>query len=87
MVAGALIDYINDEFNADIPQLNMYDILTEGGWNAASPFAAICGGCDPKNVVFTEDAFMQLYKMMAPDLAALWQRPQPERQSYSSSVD
>ncbi len=87
VVAGALIDYINDEFNADIPQLNMYDILTEGGWNAASPFAAICGGCDPKNVVFTEDAFMQLYKMMAPDLAARWNQPRQQRLSQSSSVD
>jgi lysophospholipase L1-like esterase len=87
VVAGALIDFINDEFGADIPQLNMYDILVEGGWNAASPYAAICGGCDPKEIVFTEDAFMQLYKMMLPELAARWNRPQPERQSYSSSVD
>ena len=79
MVAGALIDYINDEFGADIPQLNMYEILNEGGWDAASPFAAICGGCDPKDVVMTEDAFRQLYEMMLPELAARWNQPQQQR--------
>lgn len=87
IVGGALIDFINDEFGADIPQLNMYDILTEGGWNAASSFAAACGGCDPKEIVFTEDAFRQLYEMMLPELAARWNRPQHERQSHTSSAD
>jgi len=87
VVAGGLIDYINDEFNADIPQLNMYEILNEGGWDAASPFAAICGGCDPKDVVFTRDAFKQLYEMMLPELAARWNQPQPHRRSRSSSID
>ncbi len=87
VVAGALIDYINDEFGASIPQLNMYEILTEGGWDSASPFATICGGCDPKDVIFTEDAFRQLYEMMLPELAARWNQPQLQRQAHSSSVD
>ncbi len=85
--AGGLIDYINDEFNADIPQVNMYEILNEGGWDAASPFAAICGGCDPKDVVFTEDAFKQLYEAMLPELAARWNQPQQQRLTHSSSND
>ena len=85
VVAGELIDFINAEFGADIPQLNMYDILFEGGWNAASP-NAICGGCDSKDIVFTEDAFMQLYRMMAPDLAALWEQ-HPRHLDQTSSAD
>ena len=72
MVAGALIDFINDEFNADIPQLDMYSILTEGDWQSPSPFK--CGTCDPKEVVLTEEAFMQLYRLVAPDLASLMDR-------------
>jgi len=87
VLAGALIDYINDEFNDNIPQLNMYEILNEGGWDAASPFAAICGGCDPKDVVMTEDAFKQLYEAILPDLAARWKQPRQERQTHTSSVD
>ncbi len=87
VLAGGLIDYINDEFSADIPQLNMYEILNEGGWDAASPFAAICGGCDPKDVVMTEDAFRQLYEAMLPDLAARWNQPQQQRLNHTSSVD
>jgi len=87
VVAGALIDYINDEFGADIPQLDMYTVLTEGGWDAGSSFGAICGTCNAKDVVFTKNAFRQLYGMMLPELAARWNRQQQERQSYSSSAD
>jgi lysophospholipase L1-like esterase len=72
VVAGALIDFINDEFSADIPQLDMYSILTEGDWQSPSPFK--CGTCDPKEVVLTEEAFMQLYRLVAPDLASLMDR-------------
>jgi lysophospholipase L1-like esterase len=72
VVAGALIDFINDEFNADIPQLDMYSILTEGDWQSPTPFK--CGTCDPKEVILTEEAFMQLYRLVAPDLAALMDR-------------
>jgi len=87
VVASGLIDFINDEFGADIPPLDMYTILTEGGWDAGSSFGALCGGCDAKDIVFTEDAFRQLYKMMMPELAARWNRPHLERQSESSNVD
>jgi len=87
VLAGGLIDYINDEFSDNIPQLNMYEILNEGGWDAAAPFAAICGGCDAKDFVMTEDAFMQLYEAMLPELAARWKQPQQQRLSQSSSVD
>jgi len=85
VVAGGLIDFINDEFNADIPQLNMYEILNEGDWQSPAPFK--CGICDPKDIVLTEDAFMQLYEMMLPELAARWNQPRQQRLSHSSSVD
>jgi len=85
VVAGALIDYINDEFNAEIPQLNMYEILNEGDWQSPSPLK--CGICDPKDIVFTEDAFKQLYEMMLPELAARWDQPQQHRLTHSSSID
>ena len=84
VLAGALIDFINDEFNAGIPQLNMYGILNEGDWQSPSPFK--CGTCDPKEVVMTEEAFMQLYRAMAPNLAALMDR-QPTTREQSVSVD
>ncbi len=87
VVAGALIDYINDEFGADIQSLNMYEILNDGGWNAASPFAAICGGCDPKSAIMTREAFMQLYEMMLPELAARWQQPQQHQRSEALSIN
>lgn len=87
VVAGALIDFINDEFGADIPQLNMYDILTEGGWDAGSSFGAFCGACNAKDVVFTEDAFRQLYEMVLPELAARWNQPRRELQARTSSID
>ena len=85
VVAGALIDFINDEFNADIPQLDMYSILTEGDWQSPSPFK--CGTCDPKEVVLTEEAFMQLYRLVAPDLASLMERRPSMTVSQPVSVD
>jgi len=85
VVAGALIDFINDEMGGSIPQLNMYEILMEGDWQSPSPFKCVI--CDPKEIVFTEDAFKQLYEMMLPELAARWNQPQPQRQTHSSSAD
>jgi lysophospholipase L1-like esterase len=82
--AGGLIDFINDEFNADIPPINMYQKLMEGDWQSPSPFK--CGTCDPKDVVLTRDAFLQLYRMVAPDLAALMDR-QPELTEQVAHVD
>jgi len=84
VVAGALIDFLNDELGASIPQLNMYEILNEGDWQSPTPFK--CGTCDPKEVVFTQDAFMQLYRLVAPDLAALMDR-QPELTEHVAYVD
>jgi len=84
VVAGALIDFLNDELGASIPQLNMYEILNEGDWQSPSPFK--CGTCDPKEVVFTQDAFMQLYRLVAPDLAALMDR-QPAPTNHVAYVD
>ena len=85
VVAGGLIDFINDEFNADIPQLDMYSILTEGDWQSPSPFK--CGTCDPKEVVLTEEGFMQLYRLVAPDLAALMDRRPSMTAQQPVSVD
>jgi lysophospholipase L1-like esterase len=87
VVAGGLIDFINDEFNADIPQLDMYAKLTEGPWDAASPFGAICGGCDPKDAVLTTDGFRQLYRIFVPEMAARWDQSRIEEVGRSVSVD
>ena len=85
VVAGGLIDFINDELNADLPQLNMYEILTEGDWQSPTPFK--CGTCDPKQTILTHEGFMQLYEMMLPELAARWNQPHQQQRSHSSSVD
>lgn len=77
VVAYELIEFLNDELGAGLPQINMWDVLNEGDWQASSSFAAVCGGCDPKQVVFTPDAFMELYELMLPEMAArMKQRPQ-----------
>jgi lysophospholipase L1-like esterase len=85
VVAGGLIDFLNEELGASIPQLNMYEILNEGDWQSPSPFK--CAPCDPKAVVFTQDAFMQLYRLVAPDLAALMDRQQPAPTEHVAYVD
>lgn len=84
VIAVELIDYINAEFNASIPQIDMYSVLTEGGWQAAEPFAAFCGGCDAKSAVLTREGFMQLYRMMMPEMAARWSRHLLQSQQISS---
>jgi len=86
VVAEGLIEFLNDEFNAGLPKLDMYSILNEGGWNAVSP-AALCGACNAKEAVLTRDAFMQLYEMMLPELAARWQQPKIDRQQHASSTN
>jgi len=86
VVAEGLIEFLNDEFNAGLPMLDMYTILNEGGWNAVSP-AALCGACNAKEAVMTRDAFMQLYEMMLPELAARWQQPRAHRETTTSAVD
>ena len=85
VVAGALIDFINDEFNADLPQLNMYEILNEGDWQSPSPFK--CVSCDPKTAILTREGFLQLYEIFLPELAARWNQPHQQQRSHSSSVD
>jgi lysophospholipase L1-like esterase len=85
VVAGALIDFINDEFNADLPQLNMYNILNEGDWQSPSPFK--CVSCDPKKAILTREGFLQLYEIFLPELAARWNQPHQQQRSHSSSVD
>ncbi|MCU0305247.1 MAG: SGNH/GDSL hydrolase family protein [Thermoanaerobaculales bacterium] len=86
VVASAIIDLVNDRLGAGLPALDMYRILNEGGWQAASPFGIVCGGCDPKQAILTEQAFMQLYEVMLPELADRWQR-QPPSPRQTSSVD
>ena len=85
VVAGALIEFINDEFNADLPQLNMYNILNEGDWQSPSPFK--CVSCDPKKAILTREGFLQLYEIFLPELAARWNQQRHQQLSHSSSVD
>jgi len=75
VVAEGLIEFLNDNLNAGVPMLDMYSILTEGGWNGVSP-AALLGGGDPKQARLTDEAFMQLYQLMLPEMAARWRTPQ-----------
>ncbi|MEE4270386.1 MAG: SGNH/GDSL hydrolase family protein [Thermoanaerobaculales bacterium] len=75
VVAEGLIEFLNENLNAGLPMLDMYSILTEGGWNGVSP-AALLGGGDPKQARLTDEAFLQLYRLMLPEMAARWQTPQ-----------
>jgi lysophospholipase L1-like esterase len=53
-VAELLIDLLNDHYNAGIPQVNMHDVLFEGGADAILPEGMA------KDVIFSQEAFLQL---------------------------
>jgi lysophospholipase L1-like esterase len=86
VVAEGLIEFLNDELNAGLPMLDMYSILNEGGWNGVT-LGGLCGACNAKEAVMTRDAFMQLYEMMLPELAARWQQPRVDQQSASTAAN
>lgn len=84
VVAYELIDFLNSELNAGLPQINMYDVLTEGDWQSPQPLK--CGTCDPKEAVMTREAFLQLYQLFLPEMANRM-RQQPHHLERLSNVD
>jgi hypothetical protein len=63
LVANHLIQFINAEFGASIPQINMAEVLYEGDWQdpGVSPAKA-------HEVVMSHEAFEQLYKVFGPKI-------------------
>lgn len=62
-VAYELIDLINEEFGADIPQVDMATVMFEGDWQTADG-----GKSAAKKVTMSPEAFKQLLEVLAPDL-------------------
>lgn len=63
LVAIELIDLINSEFGADLPQVNLAEVLFEGDWQAP--------GMTPSKaaeVVLSRAAFKQLYDLLGPKI-------------------
>jgi lysophospholipase L1-like esterase len=85
VVAYELIDFLNSTLGAGLPQINMYDVLTEGDWQSPAPLA-VCGECDPKDAILTRDAFLQLYEIFLPDMARRMRQQTPTL-AHVSSVD
>ncbi|HSN57759.1 MAG TPA: hypothetical protein VLT32_24025, partial [Candidatus Sulfomarinibacteraceae bacterium] len=85
VIAYELIEFLNRELGAGLPQVDMHEILTEGGWQAAGS-GLVCVTCDPKQAVLTDQAFKQLYELFLPDLARRW-RQQAAEVAHSSSLD
>ena len=76
MVADALIQFINEEFDNTIPRVNMAEVLYEGDWQTP--------GIEPaavRDVVLSREAFEGVYKLFAPKLsnAPRIRRPSPDR--------
>jgi len=85
VVAYELIDFLNNELNAGLPQINMYEILMEGDWQSPQPLK--CGICDPKDAILTREGFLQLYQIFLPDMANRMRQQQLQPLSHFASVD
>jgi len=85
VVAYELIEFLNSNLGAGLPQLNMYEILMEGDWQSPSPFK--CGTCDPKDAILTREGFLQLYQIFLPDMANRMRQQQLQPLSHFASVD
>ena len=85
LVAYELIEYLNTELGAGLPQVNMLDILNEGGWNVGGS-GVVCVSCNSKEAVMTREAFLDLYELFAPELAHRWRQHLPGA-AHTSSVD
>jgi hypothetical protein len=62
-IASELIDLINEEFGADIPQVDMATVMFEGDWQTADTTKSAA-----KNVTMSPEAFKQLLEVLAPNL-------------------
>jgi hypothetical protein len=81
LIAGQLIDLINAEYGADIPQLNMADILFEGDWQTPGISSAAA-----KKAVMSTDAHQELLKILVPQLkrSPATRRPEVRRPDLST---
>ena len=84
VIAYELIDFLNSNLGAGIPQINMYEVLTEGDWQSPQPLK--CGTCDPKDAILTREAFLQLYQIFLPEMANRM-RQQSTTLAHTSSID
>jgi len=85
VVAYELIEFLNSNLGAGLPQLNMYGILMEGDWQ--SPDSLKCVTCDPKDAILTREGFLQLYQIFLPDMANRMRQQQLQPLSHVASVD
>ena len=63
LVAGLLIDLINEQYGADLPQMNMVEVLFEGDWQTPGISQAAA-----KKAVMSTEAHEQLLKILVPEL-------------------
>ena len=61
LVAAEVIDVINAEFGANIPPIDMVTVLYEGDWQDPGVIPSKI-----EDVVFSEEAFDQLYEIFKP---------------------
>jgi hypothetical protein len=81
LIANGLIQFINAEFGATIPQVDMAEVLFEGDWQnpGVSPANA-------REIVMSAEAFQQLYELAPPklDQAPRIHRPGSDRPNPST---
>jgi lysophospholipase L1-like esterase len=70
ILAVELINFINGQLNADLPQVDMQRVLFEGDWEGSTGLK--CWGCDPKEATMTREAFLQIYQLFVPEMADRW---------------
>jgi len=71
LIADELIQFINAEFGAEIPRVNMAEVLFEGDWQAPAVSPA-----QAKRAVMSAEAFQTLYDLFVPKVE---RRPQLRR--------
>jgi hypothetical protein len=81
VVAYELIEFLNAELGAGLDQINMYDVLTEGDWQTPTPL----GGA--KDAQLTREAFLQIYRLFAPELAERWDRSRRVDTTATAAID
>jgi lysophospholipase L1-like esterase len=83
LFADELVQFVNDTFGNRVPRVDMGTVLYEGDWQnpGVSPAKAA-------EVVYSKEAFDQLYKLFSPklDRAPRIRRPNAERPDLSTDV-
>jgi lysophospholipase L1-like esterase len=86
VLAYELINFLNTELGAGLDQIDMFEVLNDGAWDSPTAVPLACAPCDPKTVVMTREAFMQVYEIFAPDFARRM-RQHPPAADRASSAD